>query len=333
MFRKISLKIAKKLHPYQVLEEKIKTLERTVSYYDVRMDAIYKSITHGNTEPAKPSSQSDSNRPRAIRGEGDLFAESDKNQIGQPSKAVLNYLNPSLNEESKGYLDVHWKRLYETLKRLELMANGDPIKQVLEIGPSDVYQNRLRKNFPEANFTYIGKPFISENISQGASGEFFDFDLEAGEWPIQGEFDLILCFEVIEHMFRDPMRLFFEVNRLLRPGGKMVLTTPNVASFKALRAILTHYAPFCYVKFSPEAPLYTTHRTEFTVRDIGKFASAAGFDFNIETFDSYSDLGSPLLKPILDECCLDVRLRGDTIYAVLTKNGAPVERFPAWFYV
>lgn len=333
MFRKISLKIAKKLHPYQVLENKIKTLERTISYYDVRMDAIYKSITHGNCDPAPSSSPSAAKSPRSISGEGDIFAESDRNQIGEPSKDVLNYLNPSLNDESKGYLGVHWKRLHETLTRLELVARERPVKQILEIGPSDVYQDRLRKTFPEANFTYIGKPFINENITQGTSGEFFDFDLEAGEWPIQGEFDLILCFEVIEHMFRDPMRLFFEVNRLLRPGGKMVLTTPNIASFKALRAILTHYAPFCYVKFSPDAPLYTTHRTEFTVRDIGQFANGAGFDFDIETFDSYGDLGSPLLKPLLDECGLDVRLRGDTIYAVLTKNGPPVERFPSWFYV
>ena len=43
-------------------------------------------------------------------------------------------------------------------------------------------------------------------------------------------FDAVLLFEVIEHMpFADGVRLFGRIWDLLVPGGKLILTTPNVA--------------------------------------------------------------------------------------------------------
>lgn len=42
-----------------------------------------------------------------------------------------------------------------------------------------------------------------------------------------GEFDHILCFETIEHVSQ-PERLIAELGRVIKPGGTMILTTPNV---------------------------------------------------------------------------------------------------------
>ncbi len=41
------------------------------------------------------------------------------------------------------------------------------------------------------------------------------------------EFDAVLCFETIEH-FDDPERLTSELARVTRPGGTVLITTPNV---------------------------------------------------------------------------------------------------------
>ena len=40
-------------------------------------------------------------------------------------------------------------------------------------------------------------------------------------------FDAVLCFETVEH-FSEPERMVAELGRVTRPGGVMVLTTPNV---------------------------------------------------------------------------------------------------------
>ena len=42
--------------------------------------------------------------------------------------------------------------------------------------------------------------------------------------------DLIACRMVVEH-FDDPARAFREVNRCLRPGGAMIIVTPNLRNY------------------------------------------------------------------------------------------------------
>ena len=50
-------------------------------------------------------------------------------------------------------------------------------------------------------------------------------------------FDAILCSEVLEHV-PDPIKVIDEFARLLKPGGKLILTAPF--------ASLVHFAPFHY---------------------------------------------------------------------------------------
>jgi SAM-dependent methyltransferase len=52
-----------------------------------------------------------------------------------------------------------------------------------------------------------------------------------------GAFDAILCSEVLEHI-PDPVKALDEFARLLKPGGKLILTAPF--------ASLVHFAPYFY---------------------------------------------------------------------------------------
>ena len=59
--------------------------------------------------------------------------------------------------------------------------------------------------------------------------EIDHFDAEKDRFPYpDGHFSTVLCCELIEHLFEDPMHLMSEVNRILKPGGHLVLTTPNI---------------------------------------------------------------------------------------------------------
>jgi ubiquinone/menaquinone biosynthesis C-methylase UbiE len=74
-----------------------------------------------------------------------------------------------------------------------------------------------------------------------------------------GEFDLVLCAETIEHV-RDVQLLLSEARRVLRPGGMLAVTTP------ATRALMR-----------PPHPL-SPHLRFFSRRSLARVLDELGFD-------------------------------------------------------
>jgi 2-polyprenyl-3-methyl-5-hydroxy-6-metoxy-1,4-benzoquinol methylase len=70
-----------------------------------------------------------------------------------------------------------------------------------------------------------------------------EHDLAAGPLPYEGAmFDVVFAGEVIEHVV-DTTYFLREVWRVLRPGGALVLTTPNLASFENRVRLMLGYYP------------------------------------------------------------------------------------------
>ncbi|MGH7436421.1 MAG: class I SAM-dependent methyltransferase [Polyangiaceae bacterium] len=62
-------------------------------------------------------------------------------------------------------------------------------------------------------------------VARGIEGH--SADLEADRLPFRdGEFDVAVCYDVIEHVF-SPGRLVGEIRRVVRPGGTLLLCVPN----------------------------------------------------------------------------------------------------------
>ncbi len=90
-------------------------------------------------------------------------------------------------------------------------------KTALDIGCRDGYwAERLKEK------GYRVSALDIEPMYEGA----ITHDVERGLPYPEDSFDLIWCTEVVEHL-RDPKLLFEEIERVMRPGGTAVLTTPN----------------------------------------------------------------------------------------------------------
>jgi len=73
-------------------------------------------------------------------------------------------------------------------------------------------------------------------------------DLTRIPWPLAGgAFDLVVCFNTLEHLAHGPRPVLAEVRRVLAPGGLVVLGEPNaVCLYKRLRVLAgrTNYPRF-----------------------------------------------------------------------------------------
>lgn len=102
-----------------------------------------------------------------------------------------------------------------------------------------------------------------------------------------GEFDVVAAIEVVEHL-ESQRTLFGEVARVLRPGGKFVFSTPNVASLKSrLGFLFTGYlyshGPLDPAVFDP----VSQHIAPFTP-DRYRFAlGQAGLELTVLEADKY----------------------------------------------
>ena len=107
-------------------------------------------------------------------------------------------------------------------------------------------------------------------------------DLDPGIGWIEGDlndplpsppatFDLIVAAEVIEHL-ENPRAVCRELFRLLRPGGHVLLSTPNNESWRALVALVVRGH---FVAFGDSS--YPAHITALTRLDLHRALSEAGF--------------------------------------------------------
>jgi SAM-dependent methyltransferase len=203
-----------------------------------------------------------------------------------------------------------------------------------------------RLGYGEVRGCYYGPAYKRDHkLAVSSAGDRFEcdvdlFDAEKDRFPYpDGAFATVLCCELIEHLPSDPMHMMFEINRILRDGGHLVLTTPNIASLRALSAILQGYHPGFFPAYlrPPEEgePSDARHNREYTPKEIHHLLTDAGFSVvRLETGPFRIEALPELLwiEQMLERYKLPTDLRGDDIFAVGRKTGPVRERWPSWLY-
>jgi GT2 family glycosyltransferase/glycosyltransferase involved in cell wall biosynthesis len=142
----------------------------------------------------------------------------------------------------------------------------------------------------------------------------------------------VLCCEILEHLHTDPMGLLAEINRILKPGGILLLTTPNLASAHAVQETMCGGSPYAYGKFELGGKPTDRHNREYTATEVGHMALAGGFGIStLRTFDFYWP-GKPETFVALAARGYPIAGRGDATFLLARKQSAVKERYPEELY-
>jgi methionine biosynthesis protein MetW len=122
----------------------------------------------------------------------------------------------------------------------------------------------------------ISDAAIRTATSRGLTAQLID---DAASLPFEaGSFDLVVCVEVLEHLF-EPERAVQEIGRVLRPGGRLIATVPNVAHWRIRLdlAVLGRWNPRGDA-LSGDRPWRDPHVRFFSKRSFARMIESCGFE-------------------------------------------------------
>lgn len=121
-------------------------------------------------------------------------------------------------------------------KRLPFMLryinDGD---KILDIGASSRdLENRIKKHRPQVVYKTM-------DIDREGVHDYYSLD------EVEETFDVVLLFEVIEHLdLEEGVNMFRKIYSLLKEGGYLILSTPNTFNPGRFWRDATHRVAYCY---------------------------------------------------------------------------------------
>jgi SAM-dependent methyltransferase len=245
--------------------------------------------------------------------------------MNRPSDAMRDLYEQRAEQQYAAPQALPDPRLDRKFARIcELVQEQLPVQAFLDAGCGDGrYLAALRPGLPERLAGVdIAERILSTARASVPDAEFQRANLEALPFP-DGEFDLVLCSQVIEHVLDAPAAAL-ELVRVLQPGGVLILSTDNARNFvsRVLNAPRTGLVRL--LRLSGRRGQIESPATPYTLKSLRALVVDAGLDVELlETFrfQLMWPLGRSPLQRVLNH--LDERLPrhgvGDIVVVVARK--------------
>jgi 2-polyprenyl-3-methyl-5-hydroxy-6-metoxy-1,4-benzoquinol methylase len=167
-----------------------------------------------------------------------------------------------------GYVPLNERRHRAHMKLLEAVGTGG---RVLDVGCSSGY---LAEPLSRRGNTVVGLELDPEAAREAERWceRVLVGSVETMELPFEpASFDAVVCGDVVEHL-RDPGAALARLRPLLRPGGRLVVSTPNVANWAVRLSLLAGRW-----QYTDRGILDRTHTHLFTRRTLVDTIERAGY--------------------------------------------------------
>lgn len=258
------------------------------------------------------------------------------------------------SSEIVNYCIQDFKRFIYTFGLVKSATINKPNARCLELGANPYFMTMLLKKFTSHEIVlanYFGNQHSNGLKQQSVSFakfnntndekeeqieklDYFHFNIEEDfPYPFESSsFDVVLFCEIIEHLLMDPVKVLREIKRILKPSGRLILTTPNVARLENVSKILA--GDNIYDPYSAYGA-YGRHNREFNKHELNKLLNYVGFDIQ-EMFsaDVHANNASEFFK--LDDFIDKLKFRkndlGQYIFLRAACKDEGKSKKPSWLY-
>lgn len=182
--------------------------------------------------------------PRRFSAHGRRSSKPAPEQLKVRSKAAFDEQAPIYDEGMQGD---HARALYPCiLEEARRAMEGIPVPSVLDVGcGTGMLSERLLGAFPSCRLTGVDlSPAMVERARARLAGRAEVREADAERLPFHdGAFDLVVCNDSFHH-YPDPDRAAFQMWRVLRKGGALVLG--DVWQPAPARAVMNAWMPFSH---------------------------------------------------------------------------------------
>lgn len=239
--------------------------------------------------------------------------------------------------EGQQYLAGAFQRLLTTLSMLpESPQTGG---RLLELGASPFFLTILLKRVSSYSLTLAnffgdghhsngnGRQTVSNHACNESHTFYYDhFNIERDCFPYADQtFDVVIFGEILEHLTLNPLHPLYEIRRVLKPGGYLLLTTPNVLACQNVLKLAA--GRNIYDRYSGYG-IYGRHNREYTPGEVVKLLQRSGFDLThlrIEDVYAHRRLFVRLMKSLRPQW-------RDGIFALARASATPAPGYPKWLY-
>jgi SAM-dependent methyltransferase len=193
-------------------------------------------------------------------------------------------------QEMSAYVAEAFRRFVYTLGLAR-----DLTGKALELGANPYFMTLLLKRFTPLDLVlanYFGpEPGVAIGTQEvlyqdwhtrqptAATFSYHHFNIEQEPFPFpDAEFAVVFLCEILEHLLHDPLAVLREIQRVLQPGGTLLLTTPNVNRLENRARMLAGLN--IYDPYSGHGP-YGRHNREYNTSEIESLLRHCGFEIEM----------------------------------------------------
>lgn len=202
--------------------------------------------------------------------------------IKASATALTNAVAPAKRSGFENYLKDHADRLSNDYELITQHCTRD--ERILEIGASPYF---LTKALADAGYgvTTVDLPGPdTARLGETVAVEAVYRNIETEQLPFtDASFDEVLLNEVFEHLRIDLIFTLGEIRRVLKPGGRLWLSTPNLRSLRGIYNFLVKSEAWSsmgeglYFMYAHLATRGAGHVREYTSVEVSRFLQAVGF--------------------------------------------------------